>query len=58
MLSGHSSPFGTFLDYIGTGYSLDRFLQGFPSVKKEQALSVLEWEIRQVKELVGLSPVQ
>lgn len=52
--SGTRVPVETFLDYIGTGYSLERFLKGFPSVSKEQTLLVLEWEATQAKLAIGL----
>lgn len=51
---GTRVPVETFFDYIGTGYSLDRFLTGFPSVAKEQALLVLQWQTLQAKTSMGL----
>ncbi len=47
-------PVATFLDYVGSGCSLERFLKGFPSVSREQAALVLEWETRNAKQLIGL----
>ena len=32
----------TLFDYIEAGHSLERFLKGFPTVSREQALQVLE----------------
>ncbi len=32
----------TLFDYIEAGYSLERFLAGFPTVSPEQALQALE----------------
>ena len=32
----------TLFDYIEAGYSLDRFLKGFPTVRREMALLVIE----------------
>lgn len=51
---GTRVPVETFFDYIGTGYSLERFLQGFPGVTKEQAISVLEWQAYLAKHVMGL----
>lgn len=41
---GTRVPVETFLDYMESGYSLDRFLQGYKSVRREQALVVLHWQ--------------
>ncbi len=35
-------PIKTFLDYLEAGDSLDKFLEHFPSVKREQTIAVLE----------------
>ena len=32
----------TLFEYIEAGHSLERFLEGFPTVSQEQALQVLE----------------
>ena len=32
----------TFFDYLEAGHSVERFLDGFPTVSREQALHVLE----------------
>jgi uncharacterized protein (DUF433 family) len=32
----------TLFDYIEAGHSLERFLKGFPTVSREQALQALE----------------
>ena len=52
---GTRVPFETFLDYIESGFSLDRFLEGFPSVERNQAVAVLEWQSRQSRRAVGLA---
>jgi uncharacterized protein (DUF433 family) len=54
---GTRVPLETFLDHIATGYSLDRFQRGFPSVSRDQALSVLELETRQARIAAGLEIV-
>jgi uncharacterized protein (DUF433 family) len=32
----------TLFEYLEAGYTLDRFLEGFPTVSREQALQALE----------------
>lgn len=39
---GTRIPIQSLFDYIETGDTLDEFLEGFPSVKKEHAIQVLE----------------
>lgn len=51
---GTRVPLSTFLDYIETGYSLDRFLRGYSSVRQEQATAVLEWFSNQSRQSSGL----
>lgn len=52
--TGTRVPVDILLDYISEGTSLDRFLQGFPGVKREQALEVLRWEAQQARRSLGL----
>ena len=35
-------PVQTFFEYVKAGESIDSFLEGFPSVKREQVLALLE----------------
>ena len=35
-------PFKNLIDYLEKGYSLDEFLDDFPSVSREQVVAVLE----------------
>jgi uncharacterized protein (DUF433 family) len=39
---GTRVPINSFFDYIESGETVDEFLINFPSVKKEQALQLLE----------------
>lgn len=39
---GTRVPVQTVFDYLADGYTLDQFLDSFPSVRREDALSVLE----------------
>lgn len=39
---GTRVPIQTLLDYLKSGDSIEEFLEGFPTVKKEQVVSFLE----------------
>ena len=40
--TGTRVPIQALFDYIGTGETLNEFLENFPSVKKESAIQVLQ----------------
>jgi len=42
VFAGTRVPVTTFLDYLEGGDSIDDFLEGFPSVSREQLLAFLE----------------
>ena len=42
MFAGTRVPVQTLLDYLEAGDSIDEFLAGFPSVKREQVVAFLE----------------
>ena len=42
VFTGTRVPAQTLIDYIKSGETLDRFLDGFPAVSREQADAVLE----------------
>jgi uncharacterized protein (DUF433 family) len=42
VFSGTRVPVETLLDYLEAGESIDDFLEGFPSVKREQVIAFLE----------------
>lgn len=42
VFSGTRVPVQTLLDYLEAGDSIDDFLDGFPSVNREQVISFLE----------------
>ncbi len=42
VFAGTRVPVQTLLDYLEGGESIDDFLEGFPSVKREQVVSFLE----------------
>ena len=42
VFSGTLVPVQTLLDYLEAGESIDAFLEGFPSVSREQVITFLE----------------
>jgi uncharacterized protein (DUF433 family) len=42
VFSGTRVPVQTLLDYLEAGQSIDDFLAGFPSVRREQVIAFLE----------------
>jgi uncharacterized protein (DUF433 family) len=42
VFAGTRVPVQTLLDYLEAGDSIDEFLAGFPSVKREQVIAFLE----------------
>ena len=42
VFSGTRVPIQTLLDYLEAGELIDQFLQGFPSVKRDQVIAFLE----------------
>jgi uncharacterized protein (DUF433 family) len=42
VFSGTRVPVQTLLDYLERGESIDQFLQGFPSVTRDQVIAFLE----------------
>lgn len=54
--AGTRVPIQILFDYLEDGESLDRFLAGFPSVTREQAIEVLELARRKLLEAVPAAP--
>lgn len=46
MFAGTRVPVQTIIDYVAGGHSLEEFLDDFPTVRREQALELLQ----QIKE--------
>jgi uncharacterized protein (DUF433 family) len=42
VFAGTRVPIQTLLDYLEGGHTLDEFLDDFPTVKREQAVALLE----------------
>ena len=51
VFAGTRVPVQTLLDYLKAGESIDDFLDGFPTVTREQVIALLE---EAEKELVGV----
>jgi uncharacterized protein (DUF433 family) len=52
VFAGTRVPVQTLLDYLKAGESIDDFLDGFPTVKREQVIALLE---EAEKQLVGIT---
>jgi len=48
VFAGTRVPVKTLIDYLEGGHSLDDFLEGFPSVKREEVIGFLEEMFEQV----------
>jgi uncharacterized protein (DUF433 family) len=51
VFSGTRVPVRTFIDYLEGGDSVEEFLEGFPSVTREQVFAFLELMFEKVVEL-------
>lgn len=49
VFSGTRVPVQTLVDYLKSGETLDRFLEGFPTVRREQAEAYLELSLQEVE---------
>lgn len=47
-------PLTVFLDNLKEGVGLTEFLANYPSVKREQAEAVLDWESNAIRQAAGL----
>ncbi|MYC75073.1 DUF433 domain-containing protein [Candidatus Poribacteria bacterium] len=48
VFTGTRVPVKALIDHLKAGESLDYFLQGFPSVSREQAIAFLEFALTQI----------
>ena len=46
VIQGTRVPVQTFIDYLESGYSLEDFVEGFPTVSKKKVVAFLE-EVRE-----------
>ncbi|BAY37071.1 hypothetical protein NIES2111_14050 [Nostoc sp. NIES-2111] len=53
VFAGTRVPVSTLLDYLKAGESIDDFLEGFPTVKREQVIAFLEAAQAQILKLVA-----
>ncbi|MDF5730965.1 MAG: DUF433 domain-containing protein [Rhizonema sp. PD38] len=51
VFAGTRVPVQTLLDYLKAGESIDDFLEGFPTVKREQVIAFLEAAQAQILKL-------
>lgn len=49
VFAGTRVPVQILIDYLKAGETLDRFLEGFPSVQREQAEAYLEMTLREAE---------
>jgi len=55
---GTRVPVSLLFEYLEAGESVDEFLSGFPSVRREQAIGVLQWAAQRLRETLNeASPV-
>ncbi|MBW4555860.1 MAG: DUF433 domain-containing protein [Trichormus sp. ATA11-4-KO1] len=53
VFAGTRVPVQTLLDYLKAGESINDFLEGFPTVKREQVIAFLEAAQAQILKLVA-----
>jgi len=53
VFAGTRVPVQTLLDYIEGGETIDSFLEGFPTVKREQVIDFLEQATQRVLATMG-----
>lgn len=53
VFAGTRVPVQTLLDYLKGGDSIDEFLEGFPTVTREQVIAFLEEAEEQIIKMVG-----
>jgi uncharacterized protein (DUF433 family) len=53
VFAGTRVPVQTLLDYLKAGESIDDFLEGFPTVTKEQVIAFLEEAEEQIAKMVA-----
>ena len=52
VFAGTRVPVQTLLDHLKAGDSIDGFLEGFPTVRREQVIAFLEQTEEQIPEMV------
>ena len=53
VFAGTRVPVQTLIDYLKGGESVDDFLEGFPTVSREQVIAFLEEAERQISKMVA-----
>ena len=54
--AGTRIPVTVFLDNLTEGMGIDEFLDVYPTIKREQAAAVLEWEHSALRRAADLQP--
>lgn len=56
VFAGTRVPAKTLVDYLEAGHSLDDFLDGFPTVRREQATAYLRLTLEAAESFAGARP--
>ncbi len=56
--AGTRVPLTVLLDNLDEGMGLDEFVQEYPSVTRDQARAVIQWEQQQTRKDIGLEVAQ
>lgn len=56
VFTGTRVPVQTLVDYLEAGHSLDDFLDGFPTVRREQATAYLRMTLKAAEDFIGARP--
>jgi uncharacterized protein (DUF433 family) len=56
VFTGTRVPARTLVDYLEAGHSLDDFLDGFPTVSREQASAYLRMTLEAAEDFTGARP--
>ncbi len=54
VFAGTRVPIQTLMDYLKAGESIDDFLEGFPTVSREQVIGFLEEDERQIEKKTAI----
>ncbi len=52
--AGTRVPLTVFLDNLAEGVGMDEFLKNYPSITRDQAHAVLDWENKAIRQAAGL----
>lgn len=52
--TGTRVPLTVLLDNLSEGMGVDEFLTEYPSVRRDQAMAVVAWQQKELREKIGL----